>query len=90
MVSGLIDPTSGNLLINGKADEINSSLQLSNSAYCAQKTILIDDTIKNNICLETDNNNINKELLLKSIDVAELNDFIKKFNIIIFKNSHLS
>ena len=56
-----------------------SSLQLSNSAYCSQKTILIDDTIKNNICLETDNNNINKELLLKSIEVAELNDFIKSF-----------
>ena len=79
LVSGLIDPTSGNLLINGKADKINSSLQLSNSAYCAQKTILIDDTIKNNICLETDNNNINKELLSKSIEVAELNDFIKSF-----------
>lgn len=79
LVSGLIDPTSGNLLINGKANKINSSLQLSNSAYCSQKTILIDDTIKNNICLETDNNNINKELLLKSIEVAELNDFIKSF-----------
>ena len=33
----------------------SNELLISNSAYCSQKTILIDDTIKNNICLETDN-----------------------------------
>ena len=79
LVSGLMSSTSGNILINKKADLTNSSILVSNSAYCAQKTILIDDTIQNNICLEADTSSIDKNLLLKSIEVAELNDFVKSF-----------
>ena len=52
---------------------------ISNSAYCSQKTILIDDTIKNNICLETDNY-VNENLFSEAIKIAELEDFIKSLN----------
>ena len=76
IVSGLMTPTNGEILINEKNYEDSSQLLISNSAYCSQKTILIDDTIENNICLETDNN-INKNLLAKAIKIAELEVFIK-------------
>ena len=78
LVSGLLAPTHGAILINGKIYTDTDELLISNSAYCSQKTILIDDTIENNICLET-NDNINKNLLSKAIKIAELEEFVKSF-----------
>lgn len=76
LISGLIDPGSGKILINGKEFDNASEILIYNSAYCSQKTILIDDTIKNNICLET-NDNTNEDLLHEAIKIAELEEFIQ-------------
>ena len=78
LVSGLLTPTHGEILINEKIFKDADELLICNSAYCSQKTILIDDTIENNICLET-NDNINKNLLSKAIKIAELEEFVKSF-----------
>ena len=76
LISGLIDPDSGKILINDKEFDNASEILIYNSAYCSQKTILIDDTIKNNICLET-NDNTNEDLLHEAIKIAELEEFIQ-------------
>ena len=76
LISGLIDPGSGKILINDKEFDNASEILIYNSAYCSQKTILIDDTIKNNICLEA-NDNTNEDLLHEAIKIAELEEFIQ-------------
>ena len=78
LVSGLLTPTHGEILINEKIFKDADELLICNSAYCSQKTILIDDTIENNICLEA-NDKINKNLLSKALKIAELEEFVKSF-----------
>ena len=78
LVSGLLTPTHGEILINEKICKDADELLICNSAYCSQKTILIDDTIENNICLEA-NDKINKNLLSKALKIAELEEFVKSF-----------
>ncbi len=75
LLSGLIVPKKGDILINDKYFQNYNEILISNSSYCSQKTILIDDTIENNICLSS-NEKIDNELLLKAIKIAELQDFI--------------
>jgi len=77
IISGLIEPTDGKILINGQSNKLNNETLISNSTYCSQKTILIDDTLKNNITLETNNSDFNEKLLMKVIEIAELNNFVK-------------
>ena len=78
LISGLIAPIIGNIYINNKINETTNELLISNSSYCSQKTILIDDTIENNICLQADNK-IDKELLSEAIKIAELEEFVESF-----------
>jgi ATP-binding cassette, subfamily B, bacterial PglK len=78
LISGLIAPIIGNIYINNKINETTNELLISNSSYCSQKTILIDDTIENNICLQADNK-IDKELLSEAIKIAELEEFVQSF-----------
>ncbi len=77
VTSGLIEPTDGSILINGETNKLSNETLISNSTYCSQKTILIDDTLKNNITLETNNANFDEKLLMKAIEIAELNDLVK-------------
>ncbi len=76
LISGLIIPTQGDILINGGKNKDFNEILISNSSYCSQKTILIDDTIENNICLDAENH-IDQDLLSMAIKVAELEGFIE-------------
>ena len=78
LVSGLMSPTQGVILINEKNYEDANEQLISNSAYCSQKTMLIDDTIENNICLDA-SYTIDKKLLYKAIKIAQLEEFVKNF-----------
>ena len=78
LVSGLLSPTLGEIYINGENLKKKNQILISNSSYCSQKTILIDDTIQNNICLQADIS-INKDLLSRAIKVAELQEFVNSF-----------
>ena len=79
VISGLIEPT-GELLVNGEKNELNNEKMISNSTYCSQKTILIDDSLRNNISLETSETILNEKLLKKAIEVAELSKFINNLD----------
>ena len=78
IVSGLISPTSGIIKINnGKTTYKNEHL-IYNSSYCSQKTILIEDTIENNIALASVNEKIDKNKIYQAIDIAELHQYVDK------------
>ena len=76
LIIGLIKPTSGNILINKKP--INEMLFSWHKkiAYLPQQIFLIDDTLKKNIALGCENNNIDNELLLSAIQSARLTDLV--------------
>ena len=61
-------------------NELNNEKMISNSTYCSQKTILIDDSLRNNISLETSETILNEKLLKKAIEVAELSKFINNLD----------
>ena len=78
LMLGLLDPQSGNILYNNNhlrdlVDEWRSQV-----AYLPQKTFLIDDTLRSNITFGISDDDIDIDLLWKSIKKAQLSDFISE------------
>ena len=48
-----------------------------NNWICSSRYILLDDTIRNNITLNIDDNNYDKKKLEKSIYISQVLEFIK-------------
>ena len=77
LILGFYRPNKGNILIDDRELKNDDILKWQeNLSYVPQKVYLIDDTILSNITFEDDENKINFELLNKSIELAELKDFI--------------
>lgn len=76
ILSGLVLPQSGEILVDG--ENINSNLKLwqKKISYLSQSTILIDDSIKNNI-LMGDKENYDQNLYSQSIRDVKLDKFIE-------------
>jgi ATP-binding cassette, subfamily B, bacterial PglK len=74
---GLLEPSSGKVLFN----QINLSHQdvsLKNQvAYLTQQTYLIDDTLKNNVAIGEEYQEIDTNLVIDSLKKANLDDFVK-------------
>jgi ATP-binding cassette, subfamily B, bacterial PglK len=70
---GLLQPTKGSVLINGKAS--HSSLLQSQVAYLPQQAFLIDNSLRANIALGEDN--IDEEKIKNSIKKAKLTELIE-------------
>ena len=75
---GLIDPSSGNILCDGKDIFKNLESWHNNIGYVPQSIHLLDDTIKNNICYGINPKNINIDNLKNAIDLAQIKEFIEK------------
>lgn len=75
---GLLKPTNGRILIDDKdfTFELNHEGWHKKIGYISQNVTLIDDTIKNNIALGIDKDQINAEAVDDVIDKANLRDFI--------------
>lgn len=84
LILGLLDPTSGRILVDG--NNINNDLGkwYKNLSYVPQSVYLSDDTIKSNIAIGENENEINEDKILRSIKLAGLEKFIsglpKKLN----------
>lgn len=83
IISTLNKPTNGEILIdNQKLNKHNSFKAWQNQiSYVSQNSVLLDDSIRNNITFfETENseNEVNSQKLLKVINDSQLSDFIKK------------
>ena len=79
LICGFLKPNEGKILIDKKIlnEENNLSWQ-KNISLVEQNVYLFNDTIKNNIILNKDDDRINNELLDESINKAQLTNFIEK------------
>jgi ATP-binding cassette, subfamily B, bacterial PglK len=76
LILGLYRPSNGQ--INFKGSNINKNLKswYSNIGYVAQEINLMDETIKNNICLGLEDNEIDIEKLKYVVNICKLDNFI--------------
>jgi len=77
LISGLSKPSKGEILVDGvniHNDEINWQHQV---GYVPQDIYLLDDTIKANIAFGENMDRFNNERFNKSINMAQLSDFIE-------------
>jgi len=86
IINGLIKPEKGNIKVDKVDIYLNNNIYKwqKNISYVPQKIFLMDETIKNNIAFDLNDNQINEELIVKSAKIAEIYDFIeslpKKFD----------
>ncbi len=87
LILGLIKPTKGNIFIDGLLLDDNLGDWQKLIGYVPQDIYLLDDTIKNNIAFGLNANDINQEVILKSIESSGLKDYVnsleKKENTIV-------
>jgi len=76
LILGLIKPTKGNIFVDGLILNENLESWQKLIGYVAQDIYLLDDTIKNNIAFGLNANDIDQELILKSIELSRLKDFV--------------
>lgn len=78
ILTGLLTPTQGNFLYNGKNSNLpNQTPWVNQIAYIPQDVFIIDDSLKRNIALGVSDNDINPEYLKKILEMSNLSKFIK-------------
>ena len=81
IVSGLMPPTSGKIILNEK--EILGSENLysyqNKIAYLSQNNFLLSDTIKNNILFGVPENEMNNDQFYKAVEISKVSGFVEKF-----------
>ena len=75
---GLIEPTKGKVLIDNIDLSKNKISWQNVISHIPQETVLIDESVKNNIALGVEPIEIDKEILNNAIKKSRLNDFVKK------------
>ena len=76
LIIGFLKPNSGEILINEEPLENSKNLWRSKIAYIPQQTLLIDDTIKKNIALGKNEEDINDSKLKESLEKSNLSIFV--------------
>jgi ABC-type multidrug transport system fused ATPase/permease subunit len=77
IILGLFNPESGKILVDGLDIRNNLNNWQSLIGYVPQSIYLIDDSLKNNIALGINENDIDEELILKSIISSQMLEFVK-------------
>jgi len=78
IILGLLKPTKGEVLFNGENLEKCLVQFQFLAAYLPQETFIMDSSLKVNITLDENNNNIDEKKLDNSIERASLNKMIKE------------
>ena len=81
IISGLLSPHTGKILLDGKKSELNNSGWRRYIGYVSQSTYLTDDTIKNNILFGAKNilnDSFNKKRFNEVLEYSQLNEVINK------------
>ncbi len=76
IILGLLEPTSGKVLFNNTNISENLRLWFKNLSYVPQKVFLSDESIKKNIAIGEDEDQIDIKKILYSLKLAGLNEFI--------------
>ncbi len=77
LLTGLILPSSGEILVDGIAIEKNIKEWQKKIGYVSQNSFLLDASITENIAFGMDKNNINMEKVLRALKDAQIFDFIE-------------
>jgi ATP-binding cassette subfamily C protein len=80
LLLGLLKPTEGKILIDGKDISENLRNWQSQIGYVSQDIYLLDDTIRNNIAFGKSGTSINSEHLLNVIKTAQLENFVNSLS----------
>ena len=75
LIMGLLSPTSGEILYDGKVNHDPNRI-LSSISYQPQDPFVINSSIKANIALGVNSHEVNMEKLYESLKIAKLSDFI--------------
>jgi ATP-binding cassette subfamily C protein len=76
IILGLLEPTSGKILADGKDIKNDLNAWYKNLSYVPQSVYLNDDSIKTNIAIGENENEISEEKILRTIELAGLKNFI--------------
>ena len=77
ILTGLISPTKGSILIDGKKQNLSTKSWQSKIGFVSQNTHLLDDTIKTNIVFSSDKLSIDEKLMNECIKKSGLDEFIQ-------------
>ena len=78
LISGLKLPKSGSILIDGeKIDDQNKKGWMENIAYIPQRVFLFNASLRHNICLQSDDENIDDTKFDTVLKIAGLTEFVK-------------
>jgi ABC-type multidrug transport system fused ATPase/permease subunit len=81
LILGLLRPKSGEILFNNKKIESFGDSWLNSVSYLSQNFFLFNDTLKNNITLDTKNSkSLIKERYNTALIISNLTDELKKFS----------
>ena len=76
MVFGLITPNSGSIYIDDKKLDINNQATNYKLGYVSQSSYLLDDTVKKNIAFGENTEEIDQDLVLKSLQVVQMKEWL--------------
>ena len=76
LILGLLKPSKGSLLYNGEELKGSLSRWQSQIAYLPQQVFLIDNTLRNNVALGINDNEIDDQLVHESLKNASLQEFV--------------
>jgi ABC-type multidrug transport system fused ATPase/permease subunit len=77
IILGLISPKSGTISLNGKKINNKTNGLKGLVAYIPQNTFIVDDSIKKNIALGIENDEIDIEKVINAAELSQLSDFIE-------------
>lgn len=75
---GLLEPSSGEILVNGNSLKQNTRWFLNHVAYLPQQVFLIDDTLCRNIALGCEDSDIETDRVLDALRQAQLSDLVAR------------
>jgi len=76
LLLGLLEPTSGQILVDGEKLDLNKNHWQSQVGYVPQELFLVDGTIRSNIAFGIPQEEVSEEKLLRSIRAAQLYEFV--------------
>lgn len=81
LIVGLLEPTSGNLLINGEErSRLDLSFFRSKIGYITQEPVIFNDTVFNNVTFWAEKNFENIRRFNQAIELANLSDFVDQLD----------
>ena len=76
MVFGLITPNNGSIYVDDKKLDINSETNNYKLGYVSQNSYLLDDTVLKNIAFGENSGEIDRDLVLKSLEVVQMKEWL--------------